>query len=364
LATLAGILCGGAQAGDAGRPESRRASVRPWRAALVGAVVLGLSAAGCGGGGSSNSSAGRTTAARRSTTKATHPLPPPSVLLAYRPLYALSAPLRDPATAALGGGRFAMLGGLDAADVSSAGIEVADLSRVLHTGSLPGPQHDAQAANLGGRVYVFGGGYTTELDHILSYDPVGGGVQQVGALLAPQSDVAVAQSGPNAYVVGGFDGTNYLDTIVAWHPGSQPQVVAHLPDGLRYAAVAVADGGLLVLGGSTPAGASTAIYRFDIADHQVRRIGTLPQPLTHGGAATLGSTVYLVGGRGDDLNAQTRAVWAIDPVTGRVKAAGHLPTPTSDAAVVAVGGAIVVAGGQSPTATLGGVGELVPAGAG
>jgi N-acetylneuraminic acid mutarotase len=284
------------------------------------------------------------------------------VKLAYRSLYSLPAPLRDPATAALGGGRFAMLGGLDAADVSSAGIEVADLHGIVRTASLPGPQHDAQAAAIGRRVYVFGGGYTTELDHILTYDPVRGSVAQVGSLIVPQSDVAVAQWGGDAYIVGGFDGTNYLSTVVEWSPGSHPRIEAHLPVGLRYAAVAVADGGLLVLGGSTPAGASNAIYRFDLTDHRVRRIGTLPQPITHGGAASLGSIVYLVGGRGSYLDAQTRNVLAVDPLTGRVTAAAHLPTPTSDAAVVAIGDGIVVAGGQSPSATLDGVGELVPDG--
>jgi hypothetical protein len=105
-----------------------------------------------------------------------------------------------------------MLGGLDAADVSASEIEVADLHGVVHTASLPSPQHDAQAALLGGRVYVFGGGNASELDHILMYDPAGGGESTVGSLAVPQSDVAVTQAGGTAYVVGGFDGTNYLDT--------------------------------------------------------------------------------------------------------------------------------------------------------
>ena len=218
---------------------------------------------------------------------------------------------------------------------------------MLRTGTLPGPQHDAQAAALGGKVYVFGGGDTTELDHILRYDPASGAVSQVGTLPAPQSDVAVTAFGGTAYVVGGFDGINYLDTVVAWRPGSPPRVEAHLPVGLRYAAVAVADGGLLVIGGSTPVAASDAIYRFDLTTHQVRRIGTLPHPITHGNAATLGSSVYLIGGRGDDVTAQTSAVWAVNPVTGRVRAAGRLPQPTSDAMVATIGGRIIIAGGQS-----------------
>ena len=80
-------------------------------------------------------------------------------------------------------------------------------------------QHDAQAAVLGGKVYVFGGGYATELDHILSYDPATGAVSQVGALSAPQSDVARDPGGGAAYIVGGFDGTNYLNTVVELAPG-------------------------------------------------------------------------------------------------------------------------------------------------
>jgi len=112
------------------------------------------------------------------------------------------------------------------------------------------------------------------------------------------------------------------------------------------------------------ASAFAAIYRFDLTTHLVRRLGTLRHPVTHGNAATLGSTVYLVGGRGDLVNAQTSDIWAINPATGRVTAAGRLPTATSDAAVATVGNGIIVAGGLSPTTVLDGVGELVPAGTG
>ncbi len=334
----------------------------PWRAVrLTGAAILSaiaLLVAGCGGATSITAHLTHSAGARhRSTPSGSRPA---AVRLTYRPLYSLSAALRDPAYTALDGGRFAMLGGLDAADVSSAGIEIADAHRVLHTATLPEPQHDAQGAFLSGKVYVFGGGYTTELNHILSYDPASDAVAQVGALLAPQSDVAVARSGDDAYVVGGFDGTNYLNTIVAFHPGGAPTVVGHLPIGVRYAAVAVADGGLLIIGGSVPTGASDAVYRFDLSTHQVRRLATLRHPVTHGEAATLGSSVYLIGGRSDLLDGQTASVLAINPLTGRIRAAGALPQPTSDAAAVPVGDAIVIAGGQSPTTTLNGVGELVP----
>jgi N-acetylneuraminic acid mutarotase len=278
-------------------------------------------------------------------------------------LFALPAPLRDPATAAIRDGRFVLLGGLDAADVSTGGIEVATRQGVTHSSMLPVAQHDAQGAAIGGLVFVFGGGSLSELDHILSFDPATGAVRAVGALPSARSDVAVAQLGGTAYVVGGFDGINWLNTILAWRPGSPVRVAAHLPVGLRYSAVSAADGRLLIIGGSTPIEASDAIYSFDPASGAVRRIGRLPTPITHGGAATLGSYVYLVGGRGNLSDAQTASVWAIDPLTGAVRVAGRLPHALSDAGVLAVGDSIVVAGGLTRSgATVSTVGEFVPRG--
>ncbi len=328
-------------------------------AALI--LAAALLVAGCGGSAATSSTHAHD-AAHHGRTHRTAPAAP--ARLVYHRLYALPAPLRDPAYATLADGRVVMAGGLDAADVSTSEIDLADLHGVHQAATLPLAQHDAQAAMLGGKVYVFGGGSATELSHILSYDPASNALNQVGALAAPQSDVAVTQAGSAAYIVGGYDGTNYLNTVVEWHPGAAPAVVAHVPVGLRYAAVAAVGNGLLVIGGSTPSAASTAIYRVDLTTHQVRQIGTLPHPITHGNAAVLGSSVYLIGGRGNLTNAQTRDIWAINPTTGQVTAAGRLPVPTSDAAVGALGTGILVAGGMSPTTTLADVGELVPAGAG
>jgi len=116
----------------------------------------------------------------------------------------------------------------------------------------------------------------------------------------------------------------------------------------------------LIVGGSTPNGASEAVYRFEPATGEVRQIGRLPQPVTHAAAATLGSFVYVVGGRGDNLDSQTANVWSINPLTGAIRRAGRLPQPLSDTGVVSLGGALVVAGGLSPAGTEAGVGELVP----
>ena len=174
----------------------------------------------------------------------------------------------------------------------------------------------------------------------------------------------MAAAGGTAYVVGGYDGTNWLNTILAWRPGSPVRVAGHLPVGIRYAAATAVGDHVLIMGGSTPTGASDAIFRFDPATGQVRQIGRLPQPTTHASAATLGGFAYLVGGRGDNLGSQTSTVWSIDPRTGAVKSAGKLPQPLSDTASLSINGAIVVAGGLAPTTTVADVGELVPGRAG
>jgi hypothetical protein len=173
------------------------------------AVALALAGSSCGGG-STHTAAGPRAAAHTDSATAAAAKPAvarPAQFLCRR-LYWLSAPLRDPASAVLGSGHFALLGGLDATDSSSAGIELADLHGVLHTVSLPLAQHDAEGAQLGGVVYVFGGGSFSELDHIVRFDPVRDLVHSVGVLPRAQSDVAVTASDGTAYVVGGYDGTN------------------------------------------------------------------------------------------------------------------------------------------------------------
>ena len=322
------------------------------------AVALGLLLAGCGGSGATT-----TGSHTRGTTKPTTGAVTAPVTLAFRHLYSLPAPLRDPAFAALSGSQFMLAGGLSAADTSTNEVDIADLHHIVHSGTLPGAQHDAAAAGLPQGGFVFGGGNLTEFDHILKVDPATASVATAGRLPSPSSDVAVTQVGATAYVVGGYNGTSFLNTVLAFTPGHGVRVVGHLPVGLRYAAVTPGPiGQILVIGGTTPTGTSRAVYIFNPATGHSRVLARLRHPITHAGAVTIGAYAYLVGGRGDATTSQTSAVWSINTANGRIRAAGRLPAPTSDAAVLRIGSAIVVAGGMTPTGTtLAEVGELVPA---
>ena len=325
-------------------------------------MAVGL--AGCGGSGSAASGAGpnhrkTTTRERRTIRKAPAPR---AATLVYRRLYALPAPLRDPAYATLSTGHFVLIGGLSAADTSTSEVYVGNLKHVTQAATLGTPQHDAQGAALAGKVYVFGGGSFSELDHIFSFDPTGATLSTVGALPSAQSDVAVASIGNTAYVVGGYDGVNWKNTILSYSPGaSATKTAATLPVGLRYAAVTAIGGRVLIAGGSSPTAASRAIFSFDPKTGKVVRIGTLPSPVTHGELAPLGQFAYLVGGRGNGTTSQTARIYAINPGTGKVTPAGRLPAGLSDAALLPNGNSLLLIGGlESSVSVSDQVAELTP----
>ncbi len=281
--------------------------------------------------------------------------------VAVTPLpYTLPEPLQDAAAVALASGRAALLGGLDAAETSTAAVSLLDARASSARGQLPEAQHDAQGALLDRHIYVFGGGQVSSYAHILSYDPATGQVNTAASLPTPTSDAAVATIAGTAYVVGGYTGERPLDTIVAWRPGMSAQVVAHLPTGLRYAAVAASGGRVLIAGGSHGGAATAAILSFDPARREVRRLGELPAAVTHAAAVALGGYVYVLGGRGTAPGSQTASIIAVDPATGRSMRVGSLPRALSDAAAVSFGDRAWLAGGLSADGPVASVLELTP----
>jgi DNA-binding beta-propeller fold protein YncE len=264
----------------------------------------------------------------------------------------LPAAAQDTAAASVGDGWVVLAGGLTSSDQSTDAIVVVDRRGAHAVGRLPFAVHDSAAARIGSAVYVFGGGDATgQRAEIVRIDPGSGAAAVVGRLPAPSSDQAAAAIGGTAYVVGGFTGTRWLDTIVAWRPGGSARVVGHLPFPVRYAAVAASARRLVIAGGSLPDGsASRAVLAFEPASGKVVRVGLLPAATTHAAAAAVGPTVYVLGGRGADLNSPVSRIVA---VTARgVRDAGRLPHALSDLAAVAVRGRVLAAGGRGSAGTV------------
>jgi DNA-binding beta-propeller fold protein YncE len=274
----------------------------------------------------------------------------------------LPARVQDAAAASTADRGVVLLGGLTAADTSTAAIRVAHATGARDRGVLPAALHDAGAVRLGASTYLFGGGDgSKQLDGIVRVNAATGATADAGRLPSPSSDQAAAELAGTAYVVGGYTGSRWLDTIVAWRPGTSARVVAHLPSPLRYAAVTAVDSRLLIAGGSLPNGsASDAVLAYLPAEHRVVRIGRLPGPTTHAGAAALGGVAYVVGGRGATLGSGTARVIAVDVRSRRIWRAGRLLTWRSDLSAATVGTRILLAGGRGPDGAESAISELVP----
>ncbi len=275
------------------------------------------------------------------------------IRLVATPSGRLPSPVQDAAAAPLAGASVLLLGGLTAADTSMSDIVRVGQTGSRRTGTLDTAVHDAAAASVAGSVFLFGGGDgVNQHAEIARVDPASGRTTIVGRLPAPSSDQAAATLGGTAYVVGGYTGTRWLDTIVAWRPGSTARVVAHMPSPLRYAAVTVAGGRLVIAGGSRPDGSATDAVLEYVPGGGVSIVGRMAAPVTHGAAATLGGTAYVIGGRGPSTGTPTAAILAVDLAHRRLRAVGRLPEPLSDLAAVGLGDRIVIAGGRSRSGTV------------
>src|SRR5512133_707121 len=250
---------------------------------------------------------------------------PAPVPLTVRPAgYRLSAPVqRAAAVAAPGtGSDVYVLGGLDEAGSSASGVFRLDVGsgRLSSVGVVPSPFHDAAAAELGGRILVFGGGAASGTDLVQSVDPGTGSASIVGHLPAALSDLTAATvTGPGSgvYLIGGWDGAAANRTIWRTTDGRRFSMAGHLPAGLRYAAAAAAGSTIVVAGGEVNDRPVATVYAFDTTTGRVRRLPDLPDPVGHAAAFSAGGVVYLLGGM-DAAGAAVSTVTAVDPFAGTV----------------------------------------------
>jgi hypothetical protein len=252
---------------------------------------------------------------------------------------------------AVANGRYVfLLGGIDAAGSTVDSVYRVDpvSGATKLAGTLAAPTHGGAALLLRGRAVVFGGAGPPVYDLIQEFNPAALGTRVIGHLPGQRADLAAAAIGSEVVVAGGFDGTGPLDTVLATTDERHFRQLTRLPQAVRYPAVAavghsvylfgglefggeytgtftrviqmvdlasgraaivgrlptpyahamatVRDGHVFVLGGSTPAGASSAILRFDPATRAVSRVGTLPEHVADGAIATIGGTSYVLGG--------------------------------------------------------------------
>jgi serine/threonine-protein kinase PknK len=263
----------------------------------------------------------------------------------------LPAPMyRTVAVAA--GGRIYVLGGHDAAGGTISDVYVFDPTTGVsrRAGGLAVPTHGAAAADLGGRILVFGGASSSVHDTVQQFFPATGSSRVIGHMPTVRADVTATVVGHRVILAGGFNGVGPQREVWATQDGKTFRVVAQLPQAVRYPAVAALGSVVYVFGGLISGGEYTgtfsdAIQRVYLPTGTARIVGRLPTPLAHAMAAVIGGHIYLLGGSAP--GGPSDAVRRFDPATGRIARVGGLARVLTDAAVATIGHTAYLLGGIS-----------------
>jgi hypothetical protein len=188
----------------------------------------------------------------------------------------------------LPGGRLLVASGLIAGS-SSDQILVGSPRRLRLVGHLPAPTHDAAAATFERKVGVFGGGQAASTNTVIVVNPHTGSARVAGRLDEPLSDLAAVTVNGRTYLIGGYTGTRFASAVLRVGPGTRATTATPLPTGLRYAGVASLGETIYVVGGVTTGGESSAVYPSIPSAGGVRLIGRLPAPVAHAPLVAIGS---------------------------------------------------------------------------
>ena len=176
--------------------------------------------------------------------------------------------------------------------------------------------------------------------------------RRIADIPTARSEVAavLAQQQRKVFVIGGFGGPDRVErydaTTDRWDRAPD------LPIGVDHAMAADVAGlqsaapqGVFVFGGYTTDGRATArSFRFDVIADRWEEIAPMPGPRAAGAAATLGSSVYIVGGA--DGNRLIAPTYEYNVGTRAWRTVAAIPTPRDHLAAVAVEGRVCAIGGR------------------
>lgn len=166
---------------------------------------------------------------------------------------------------------------------------------------------------------------------------------QTGSLPSAIQDAAAAAIAPSRFLLlGGLDQAegSVSDILSATATGASR--IATLPQALHDASASFLDGSAYLFGGGVIESFSQ-ITRVD-SSGGAQPAGRLPTPASDIATATVGGTVYVVGGYTGQTPLRTILEWRPG---GPARVAGVLPKPLRYAAVASTGGELVIAGGSS-----------------
>jgi outer membrane protein assembly factor BamB len=241
-------------------------------------------------------------------------------------------------------------GGIGANGTSAGGVYQLNTGtgRLIQTGDLAAPTHDAAATVLGHNVLVFGGG--TSAPGAISQDVTAAGSSSVlGLLPVPRADGAAVTIGRTAYVVGGYNGPSLDPGVLATSNGVSFRKVATIPVPVRYPAVIALDGLIYMFGGETASGLPLDVVQVVNPEAgTVKVLGHLPLPLSGAAAGVLDGAIYIAGGlTGSAHQRAVNDVFAFDRPRGSFLRAGSLAVAIANAGAAVSSGHMFLVGGET-----------------
>ena len=249
-----------------------------------------------------------------------------------------------------GKGGFYLLGGLDVRRAPTSTIVRVDptANTASVVGGLTQPVQNHSAVALGERIFLYGGGERNALRDIQEY--TGNDKATVaGQLTVGRFGHAAIVAGGRIVIVGGSDGNNDQTEVLASADGVNFNVIANLPVGLRFPAVAAFNNKVYAFGGEVDGKPVDSVYSIDLANGAVTEPIKLEFPLSHSAAFVVNGGVFFAGGKTD--KGLTDYIWRFDPSVSppTFLFAGTLPRAISDASAVTIGSRVFLAGGEAPS---------------
>ena len=153
---------------------------------------------------------------------------------------------------------------------------------------------------------------------------------------------AVASTGGRLVVLGGRNERGPQSGVLLGPPRGVVRRVASLPAPLSAGAPLVLPDAVYVIGGERSRTVSDGIVRFDLATASATAVGRFFEPLAGAGHAQIGESLVLVGGWTGEKLATAVLRYSLN---GALTVVARLPAAMRDSAVAVLGGRVYVAGG-------------------
>jgi N-acetylneuraminic acid mutarotase len=202
--------------------------------------------------------------------------------------------------AALVDGRLYVIGGFETTtNVATDRVRVYDTQTKEwgEAAALPAPRGGHAAAVLDGRIHVLGGGDSAStLTHHSVYDPAADAWSEEAPLPVPKGSVAAVVHEGELWAIGGRSGLDDFGEVDVWDPETGEWSIgpALPPRGAHGAAVF--DGAIHVFGGESQAEGRVLDDVLRLEGEEWTQVAPLPAPRSFARAVPLGEDVLVVGG--------------------------------------------------------------------